>query len=230
MDFCAYEPGDVSSILNALGQQVAHYILLSTTSLYSAEAVNADENSPLQASFPQGPVGDYLRGKAAVERELISQSVVPWTSLRPAFIYGPYNYAPREPWMIKLLCQNESLPYPTDAQGRWTFVYVKDVAEAIEKVASNPRTIGQIYNLSAPEVVDYASFYAELERCWGAPIPRRPMSCHEVERDGVPLPFPLMEDLRYRGDKISRELGLKYTALSEGMDRTMRAFRSIYGG
>ena len=28
---------------------------------------------------------------------------IPWTIVRPAFIYGPFNYAPREAWYIRLL-------------------------------------------------------------------------------------------------------------------------------
>ena len=46
----------------------------------------------------------------------------------------------------------------------------------------------------------------------------------------IPVPFPLTaeESELYRGDRITRELGLVYTPFREGMEKTYKAFKSVY--
>ena len=53
--------------------------------------------------------------------------------LRPAILYGPYNYAPRESVFIQMAVQKKCIPSFTDADGRFQFIYVKDAAEAISR-------------------------------------------------------------------------------------------------
>lgn len=54
-----------------------------------------------------------------------------YTILRPVFIYDPYNYAPRESWYIQRIVKGQVIPHPSDANGKFQMVYVKDVARAL---------------------------------------------------------------------------------------------------
>ena len=83
--------------------------------------------------------------------------------LRPAILYGPLNYAPRESVYIRLLVQNHLLPRITDAAGSFQFVYVKDAAEAIMKCLLNPEAYGQAYNLCGEEILTFPLAEEETE-------------------------------------------------------------------
>ena len=89
---------------------------------------------------------------------------------------------------------------------------------------------GKIYNLAAPEVLDYGSYTETLAAVSDIPFATRPVTVEEVLRENIPVPFPLTaeESELYRGDRIVRELGLAYTPFREGMEKTYKAFKSVY--
>ena len=59
-----------------------------------------------------------------------------------------------------------------------------------------------------------------------------PMTVSQALQQGVPLPFPVAEEESelYSGEKGRKELGFSYISLEEGMGRTYRAFKGVYGG
>jgi NAD-dependent deacetylase len=56
------------------------------------------------------------------------------------------------------------IPHPTDAAAKFQFVYVKDIARMIIAAIGNEKAYNQIFNLAAPDELDYNSFLAELEK------------------------------------------------------------------
>ncbi|MCM1189265.1 MAG: NAD-dependent epimerase/dehydratase family protein [bacterium] len=211
VDFCAYAPGDIRTVLENLPGRPGQYILISTVDVYrrtgiagkaareaGAEAWNPEtgtygesdsegknagesrenipgagpdfkeENFPLEDRRFPGEAGAYIAGKTALERELRRECGVrgiSFTVLRPAILYGPYNYAPRESVFIRLAVKEHVLPRFTDAAGRFQFVYVKDAADAVLKCLGNEKSFGQAYNLCGDETLDYDMFFRELAAC-----------------------------------------------------------------
>ena len=232
VDFCAYQPGDISRILNCLSGRVHRYLYFSTASLYREDLVFPNETAPLTERFPPGQVGDYLRGKQALEAELAGfGQTLSWDILRPAYIYGPYNYAPRESWLIRQILQGRPVPFPVDATGRWSFVYVDDISRFLLGLLAQGRKPGQrIYNLAAPEQVSYPLLFRTLELGCGGAFPIRQVTCEQVASDAIPLAFPLHGALCYDGSNISVELGIGYTPLETGMSHTIHALRPVIPG
>ena len=234
VDFCAYAPGDISFLLDRLPGTVKRYILISTADVYKRQpGVIPDETAPVQEALGEGPAAEYIWNKVLLERELETECVkrgIEPVILRPAFIYGPYNYAPRESWYVQRIVQGLDIPVPADASSRFRFVFVKDAAEAVLACVTRPEAAGKTYNLAAPEVLDYASFTETLAKVSDVPFVTRPVTVEEVLRENIPLPFPLTEEESelYRGDRITRELGLVYTPFPEGMEKTWKAFKSVY--
>lgn len=180
VDFCAYEPGDVSGVLENLSGSVRQYIFISTVDVYQRQAgeqcayVNKEdmkqEDAPLEKRMFQGEAGAYISGKVALEEEVRAVcgiKGIAFTILRPAILYGPYNYAPRESLFIQMAVREHLLPRFTDAKGRFQFVYVKDGAEAVLKCLGNEKSHGQVYNLCGDEVLDYDMFFRVLADCAG---------------------------------------------------------------
>jgi len=182
---------------------------------------------------PGGPAGDYMFKKALSEAcavMLCEEMGVALTVLRPAFIYGPYNYAPRESWYVSKIVAGEQIPVPIDSEARFQFVYVKDVANAIIACITNDVSAGKAYNLAAPEEYTYAGFMDVLRRVSDLPVNTYGVSTRQVIDQQLPLPFPLLpeENELFDGSLITKELGLAYTPFADGMQKAYAAFKSVF--
>nr|WP_304578453.1 NAD-dependent epimerase/dehydratase family protein [uncultured Acetatifactor sp.] len=233
VDFCAYEKGDIARVLENMPGRIRQYIFISTVDVYE-RGINGlkGEETPLETRPLPGEAGAYIAGKVALEREVREQCGkrdISCTVLRPAILYGPLNYAPRESVYIRLLARNRVLPRITDAAGSFQFVYVKDAAQAVLSCLLNPRAYGQAYNLCGEEVLTYDAFFRELGKASDVEAREIPLTAREAESQGLPLPFPLTEAETelYSNEKSKEELGLRYMDIGEGMARTYRAFRDI---
>lgn len=240
VDFCAYEAGDVSQIVRSLPGRIGHYLLISTVDVYErgGGTVKTEEHV-LERRVFSGEAGAYIAGKVALEEELVrtcGDRKIPWTVLRPAILYGPYNYAPRESVYIRMMLQNRALPRFTDADGRFQFVYVKDAAQAVLKAAGNKTAYGQAYNLCQDEIVTYDTFFQTLravaDREAVQDLQEIPITVDDAAAQQVPVPFPAKEEESElcSNEKGRRELGLVYTDFEEGMRRTYNAFQHVYQG
>lgn len=234
VDFCAYEKGDIARVLRNMEGSTAQYVLISTVDVYERGIPGRKgEDTPFETRIFPGEAGAYIAGKTALERELLEECGkrgMKTTVLRPAVLYGPFNYVPRESVYIRLMIQNHVLPRITDAAGIFQFVYVKDAAEAVLKCLLNPIAYGQAYNLCPEQAVTYDLFLDALEKAADVEYTEIPMTAAQALEQGVPLPFPLTEaeSELYSGEKGRKELGLSYLSLEEGMARTYRAFKGVY--
>ncbi len=238
VDFCAYEAGDVDTVVRNITGSIGQYILVSTVDVYErgSGAVKAEDYPLEHRSFP-GETGAYISGKVALEEELRSvcgANKIPYTILRPAILYGPYNYAPRESVYIQMMLTDRVLPYFADADGRFQFVYVKDAAQAALLAAGNKKAYGQAYNLCQDEVLTYSSFFDMLKHVADpeitADIKEIPVTVADALTRGIPVPFPATaaETELCANEKSKRDLGVEYTDFEEGMRRTYRAFKHVY--
>lgn len=235
VDFCAYEAGDIEKVLCHMPVKPSQYIMISTVDVYRRGIVGYKaEDTPLEDRTLPGEAGAYIAGKVALEQELrriCTEQNVAWTVLRPGILYGPYNYAPRESVYIRLMVQQQVLPRITDADGQFQLVYVKDAAEAVQRCLLNPLTYGKAYNLCRREPVTYASLADTLRKVCEEPVQELSMTAQQAIQQGLPLPFAVtaQETELYENARSIQELGLTYTTLEEGMGKTFRAFKAVYG-
>ena len=261
VDFCGYEPGDIKETFSHIPASVKQYIFISTVDVYMRRALEnhnhdayesrkdvvlKDETTPYETREIPGEAGSYIKGKVLLEQELkecCKERGIAYTILRPAILYGPYNYAPRESVWVQIMVQNHVLPVITDAPGRFQFVYVKDAAEAVMKCLFNKETYGQAYNLCSDEIVDYRIFADALKQAAASvekdevqeqqgvqALQYIDLTVSQAQEQGVPLPFPVFEQETELCDntKSKEELGISYTSLGEGMKKTYKAFRGVF--
>lgn len=238
VDFCAYQEGDVETVIEGIAGNIGQYILVSTVDVYErgSRIVKTEEHGLEQRCFP-GEAGSYIAGKVALERELqrvCSDRNIPYTILRPAILYGPYNYAPRESTYIQMMLTVHVLPHFTDADGRFQFVYVKDAAHAILRSIGNERSYGQAYNLCQDSIVTYDSFFQTLKDVAEPGVVEElqelSVSVEDAIERQIPMPFPAIdsETELCSNEKSKRELGMVYTEFDDGMGRTYRAFKNVF--
>lgn len=259
VDFCGYHKGDVSSILDHVPGKIGHYIFISTVDVYRRGISGyKTEDTPLENRVFPGEAGEYISGKVLLEQELCAvceEKKIPFTILRPAILYGPFNYAPREGVFIQLMAQQGLLPRITDADGSFQMVYVKDAAQAVLKCIGNEKTFGNSYNLCGDETVTYSlladALWKGAERIGkeqrsemnpgtngmrNEEIPQQEpvkvllMTVAQAQSQGLPLSFPVTKEETelYSNTRSKEELDMEYISLEEGMARTCKAFWNVY--
>ena len=232
VDFCAYNPGEISSVIDALSGRIKQYVLMSTAAVYAPSNRPVAETAPLlDISDKNAPVAPDLRGKIELERELAEacdKAGIKYTILRPAFIYGPYNSVQNEAFFIEQIARRHVIAVPADATSRFNFVYVLDIADALLACIGDKRAYNEIFNLSGPETLTYQALISDFERYNSGPFETREVTTEQAHEENIPFPFPLTEDALYDGRKIMRTFGFEYTPFSAGMEKTFNTLCSIY--
>jgi 2'-hydroxyisoflavone reductase len=232
VDFCAYIPEHITGMLEHLTGTIRHYILISTTSVYVPEAPTpVVESAPkLNREQPElGPFAAYGVDKWRTERALAAECAtrdIAWTVLRPAIIYGRYNYAPRESYLFDLVTRREPLILPEWAPARFSFVWVEDLARVIIRALNHTALFSQAYNIAGPEAVSYAELVEIVSQVCGERLETR-IAPQGVGEEPMTLPFPPDSDLLYDGRKIQQVLGFDYTPFEEAMAQTWRYYQRL---
>jgi len=235
VDFCAYTPEDITTMISTLpSHAIGQYVFISTSSIYEKNNDLPISEEALQVTGPQpGPHGDYAYNKHLAEEELkiqCKENNIPWTIFRPTFIYGKYNYAPRESYFFDLVEEGKTIILPDNELALFTFLSVWDVARAIIVCIGNKNAYTKAFNLSGEELISYTRFVDVLRIITGKHISVESMSVHQIDALGIPLPFPLDEHLIYSGTLITKEIGFSYTPFVEGMRETYAWFRQKGSG
>ena len=254
VDFCAYSPGDIAFLLEHLDTApLNRYIFISTVDVYRRGTGQImSENSPLEDRNFVGEEGAYISGKVRLEAELAQEcerySVSP-VSARPAILYGPGNYAPRESVYFKWIEEAGQIIHPEGADGHWQMIHVRDAAHAVLKLCEMPgEKLDRSYNLCDGELITFDTFEAALDRAYqGFPdrirrhtvssepgdtgtsssFLKNSMAAEEMAARGIQLPFPLFEreSERYSGEAF-RKLGIVLTPLDKGLEDCIKVFRT----
>lgn len=222
VDFCAYGPGDIETLFEALNHNFNQYIFISTVDVYERGLGRIlDENAPFETRNFGGNEGAYILGKVALEgeiRKLSEKHDVKYTVLRPAIIYGPGNYAPREGIYFNWIEAAGQILHPADATGEFQMVYVGDVAKAILNSLGNPEAYNEAFNITDEAMITYDSFAEALKESSGKPFDIVSIDVKTVIDNGIPLPFPLTrEESNYYTGKKSLKIISGYTKLPEGL-------------
>lgn len=235
VDFCAYRQGDIAGILEAFAHQPGQYVFISTADVYKKwTGQKLTEMSPLETRHFGGENGEYIWQKILLEQELVEECTkrgIAWTSVRPAVLYGPFNYAAREAGYVQLACMGQEILCPVGAGGRFQPVYVKDAAAMILALCKNTAAKNSAYNL-AGEPVDYEQFLDAFAEASGRKVHLVKFPAgHEIFRDPnafLPFPFTEEETEYYCGEKIQKDTGMTWIPLTEGLRKTWQIFSKIY--
>jgi len=137
IDVCAYLPGQVRHLHEALGDRGGHHVFISTVSVYEEPATaGADEDSPLfeAAADDVTEVTNQTYGPLKVSCELAAREAYGDAGLaivRPTYVVGPRDATARYPYWVLRAARGGSIlvPGPADApmqcidardMGAWT--------------------------------------------------------------------------------------------------------------
>ncbi len=142
------ELSDTQPLVEIFQDKVQHFIYVSSAGVYL--------KSPQMPHREGDAVDPKSRHKGKHQTEAyLAESGIPWTSIRPTYIYGSGNYNDLEAWFFDRIVRNRPLPIPGNGLHFTQFGHVQDLAVGMAKVISNSTAIGQIYNISGDRYVTF---------------------------------------------------------------------------
>lgn len=149
VDTCAYGPADMDALIPLLKAEQSRYLLVSTVSVY-AEMVRfpVDEDQPYFEGDPsKNSASAYASGKVQCEKRVIA-SGIPFTILRPAFIYGPWNTLYREAYYFDLIEQGRNIFAGGTGAYLTQLLHVHDLAAGVAACLDSEGTLRKAYNIT----------------------------------------------------------------------------------
>jgi nucleoside-diphosphate-sugar epimerase len=140
------ELSDTQPLVELFAGKLAHFVYVSSAGVYLPS-----HQMPHRESDPVDPNSRH-KGKFATEEYLQAQGI-PFTSIRPTYIYGPGNYNDLEAWFFDRLVRNRPILIPSGGLHFTQFGHVDDLATAMAAVLGNEKAKGQIYNISGDRYV-----------------------------------------------------------------------------
>ena len=171
VDCIAYTVDDIEAAYELFRGRIDRYVFISTQAVYApTELFPIDETLPLL----DGSSFAYAQQKADIERRLeaIGRSEeFPWVSLRPGYIYGPYNNVPvSEPALFARIDRDRPILVPGDGRFPSHHTHARDLAEAVLASLQRDEAIGRAYNIFG----EYAQTANRLVRAAGEAAGREP--------------------------------------------------------
>ncbi|MFH1304564.1 MAG: NAD-dependent epimerase/dehydratase family protein [Planctomycetota bacterium] len=165
----------LKNLLSALQEQclIKHLIHISSLGVYEArDHYGTDETEPPHTAGIDG----YTLSKIEAEQILL-QHAVPYTILRPGFIYGPRDRTVLPRIMEKL--KSGQFAYLGSPENLMNNTYVEHLVDAIFLAAASEAALGQIYNITDATLVSKREFISTIAK----------LAHYQVPKKVVPLPI-----------------------------------------
>jgi nucleoside-diphosphate-sugar epimerase len=145
------------------------------------ELATLSEHHPLDDTSPISPNTDYGKSKRQGEA-LIESSGLPYTILRPAYIYGPYPRVASSMDRVIYDVQGQKAYTRWPFTGKASAIYVKDLAEILWQVSQTPEAFNQSYFAANPEPVAVQGFFKALAQGLGVPFHPRELESQWIKK------------------------------------------------
>ncbi|MEL6929018.1 MAG: NAD-dependent epimerase/dehydratase family protein [Cyanobacteria bacterium J06600_6] len=142
------ELSDTQPLVEIFNGQVKHFVYVSSAGVYLPTA-----QMPHREGDPVDPNSRH-KGKHHTEAYL-AESGIPWTSIRPCYIYGPQNYNDLEAWFFDRLVRDRPIPIPGNGRFITQFGHIQDLAMGMASILGNETASGKIYNMSGDRYVTF---------------------------------------------------------------------------
>ncbi len=154
---------DTQPLAEIFQDRVQHFIYMSSAGVY----LKSDQ-MPHTEGDAVDPKSRH-KGKFDTE-DYLSKNSLPFTSIRPTYIYGPQNYNDLEAWFFDRIVRNRPIPIPGNGMHITQLGHVKDLAVAMCRVLGNSQAVGQVYNVSGDRFVTFDGLARACVRAAGKSV------------------------------------------------------------
>jgi nucleoside-diphosphate-sugar epimerase len=168
VNFLSYDEGDVRRMVDLFGGRTAQYVHISSGSIYAKPVLQ----SPITESTPiaLNPALEYARAKYRAEQALrdAEREGFPITIVRPSHTYDDANPPLPGAWtMVDRLLAGKEIPVHGDGTSLWTLTHAEDFAQGLVGLLGNPRTIGEVFNITGEDVYTWDQIYTIVADAFG---------------------------------------------------------------
>jgi len=142
------ELSDTQPLAELFKDKVQHFVYMSSAGVY----LQSDQMPHVEGD-PVDPKSRH-KGKHETEAYLDAQGM-PFTAIRPTYIYGPQNYNDLEAWFFDRIVRDRPILIPNSGLFITQLGHCKDLARAMSLVLGNQQAIGQVYNVSGDRYVTF---------------------------------------------------------------------------
>jgi UDP-glucose 4-epimerase len=142
------ELSDTQPLVEIFKDKVQHFVYMSSAGVY----LQSDQMPHVEGD-PVDPKSRH-KGKHETEAYLDAQGI-PFTAIRPTYIYGPQNYNDLEAWFFDRIVRDRPILIPSSGLYITQLGHCKDLARAMSLVLGNQHAIGQVYNVSGDRYVTF---------------------------------------------------------------------------
>ncbi|OKH40030.1 3-beta hydroxysteroid dehydrogenase [[Phormidium ambiguum] IAM M-71] len=142
------ELSDTQVLADIFHGKVKHFVYMSSAGVY----LKTDQLPHIEGDA----IDPKSRHKGKFETEAyLQEKGLPFTSIRPTYIYGPQNYNDVEAWFFDRIVRDRPIPIPGNGLHITQLGHCKDLANAMAAVLGNEKAIGQVYNISGERYVTF---------------------------------------------------------------------------
>lgn len=142
------ELSDTRPLVEAFWGRLEHFIYMSSAGVY----LKSDQMPHVEGDA----IDPKSRHKGKHDTEAyLTEHDLPFTAIRPTYIYGPQNYNDLEAWFFDRIVRDRPIPIPGNGLHFTQFGHVQDLAQAMTHVLGNAKAQGQIYNVSGDRYVTF---------------------------------------------------------------------------
>lgn len=142
------ELSDTRPLVEAFWGRLEHFVYMSSAGVY----LKSDQMPHVEGDA----IDPKSRHKGKHDTEAyLTEHDLPFTAIRPTYIYGPQNYNDLEAWFFDRIVRDRPIPIPGQGLHFTQFGHVQDLAQAMTQVLGNAKAQGQIYNVSGDRYITF---------------------------------------------------------------------------
>uniref|UniRef100_A0A7S1TDX6 NAD-dependent epimerase/dehydratase domain-containing protein n=1 Tax=Compsopogon caeruleus TaxID=31354 RepID=A0A7S1TDX6_9RHOD len=142
------ELADSKPLIDLFKGRIEQYVYMSSAGVYLKSDV-----MPHREGDALDPKSRH-KGKFETEQYLQSEGI-PYTAIRPTYIYGALNYNPLEEWFFERIDAGRPVPIPGHGMHLTGLGHVQDLATAMRAVIGNNAAKGSVYNIQDRKAVTF---------------------------------------------------------------------------
>eukprot|EP00595_Chromulina_sp_UTEXLB2642_P000009 CAMPEP_0196762020 /NCGR_PEP_ID=MMETSP1095-20130614/1353_1 /TAXON_ID=96789 ORGANISM="Chromulina nebulosa, Strain UTEXLB2642" /NCGR_SAMPLE_ID=MMETSP1095 /ASSEMBLY_ACC=CAM_ASM_000446 /LENGTH=329 /DNA_ID=CAMNT_0042112239 /DNA_START=73 /DNA_END=1059 /DNA_ORIENTATION=+ len=147
-DMNGREATDTAPLADIFNGKVEHFVYMSSAGVYKKSLIMPHVEGDAE------DVKSRHKGKLETEAYL-KQIGIPYTAIRPTYIYGPLNYNPLEEYFFARVTENRPVVIPGHGQHLTGLGHVEDLAIAMAQIIGRDVAKGKVYNIQDEQSVTF---------------------------------------------------------------------------
>ena len=204
-DMNGREAVDTKPLADMFKGKIEHFVYMSSAGVYKKSLVMPHVENDAE------DVKSRHKGKLETEAYLKSIGV-PYTSIRPTYIYGPMNYNPLEEYFFERLDAGRTVCIPGHGQHITGLGHVEDLAVAMAQIIGREQCKQQIYNIQDVQSVTFEGLTMLCAKAMGMDTAKVGVKLYDKKEFdfGEKKAFPMREQHFFCSvDKAMRDLDWK---------------------